>query len=465
MTDTRNISEELPSAVSASSAIQDSSNTVFAVLATDQSNLLSRSSTDEFFPLPVEIRRTNSFPCIPGSEENSNAERGIDMLRASHVALQSLDRDGTSAGSIDDFDFSLISPLALEKPQLQKRVGTPMSPPKLSHRTVSKNDAMSTFMLAEEPNLPCKPFHLVNTHFYVDEKEIKSIAFTIIECFRKITGVSYKFTASNCLWETKCCDMLNYDECEMDVQIYKTSSDDQFIVEANRTIGNHNIFHQCYSLLKEAFVSEPSSEGDYDIYRNSRSSVHDTYASSLGYIPPISDFANDKDAKSAMEPILKMAESGYIDAQIEASRLFYDFLRNEDLHKYWCDERCMKVLTSLASPESPDTARHTVFMTLAELAGKSEWQELIIESGALPYIMAAVVNGSYQTAEMRREGARTLEYLSQSARVAHRISNSLGKEELFKWFGTVDGLTDERLKLHAVRARDALSSAMRMAMA
>lgn len=457
--------EELPQTSQSASSVDSNSSVLVEVKSEESSDNLVRSSTDDFFPLPVEIRRTNSFPCIPGSEENSYAERGVDILRQdptselSKFDLKSFKSDEplSTGKNIDDLDFNV---LALAPPQLRKRVGTPSTPMNQS-RTVSKTAAMSTFTLTHEPNLPCKPFHLVNTHFYVDEKELKSIVFTIDECLRKMAGVSFKFNEATCLWETKCSDLSNCDSCFMDVQMYTSTSTDKgkYIVEANRMQGDHDIFRKSYLCLRAAFVPETSDE--YDAYRSSTLSLHDSYASALGYVPPVSDFSIENDAKLAIEPILKMAESDFVDAQVEASRMLYEFTRNEDLQKYWCDERCMCVLTLLASPDAPEMARHNIFMTLAELASKVDWQELIVESGALPVVMAAVTNGSYETAEMRCECARTLEYLSQS-HMAHRIPHSVGKEDLRRWCDTVDGLVDERLKLHAVRARDALSHTLSM---
>ena len=75
----------------------------------------SRDNCDEdFFSfLPVEVTRTNSFPNIPGMEENRGLERGIDLLylprQQYNSAIQSIFRESDIDNYDDDSNNNNIS--------------------------------------------------------------------------------------------------------------------------------------------------------------------------------------------------------------------------------------------------------------------------------------------------------------------------------------------------------------------
>lgn len=433
--------------------------------------LMSRTSTDDdFFPLPVEVVRTNSFPCIPGSEENNNDYRGIDFYNQfrsenSVFALQ----ENTEKLALDGEAFSGEEYLniQLEKPRLSKHVGANGTPREMAPAYALKQSKKSSFNFTVAPNCPYKPFHLVRTHFEVTD-DIKPIVITIHETLATMAGVAFTYDESKSLWLTKCSDLNGCNTCLMEVQIYRTAmtapsssgnGSCMFIVEANRTAGDHEVFNSCYSRLCNAFSSDVDSmRGSFGPAATSASAStnhHDGFASTVGPFSPAL-FNTEVEAQEVIEPILAMAESDDMDCQIEASKILYDFAMNEDLLPCLCDTRCIDIMILLAQENAPEAARHNIFMTMALLATKSQWQEVIAEKQELfCVIMTTVVNGPYETAELRREGARTFESLSLS-RVAHMIPSKVGKEPLFNWFSSVDDLQDERLKLHAERAREAL---------
>lgn len=65
--------------------------------------------------------------------------------------------------------------------------------------------------------------------------------------------------------------------------------------------------------------------------------------------------------------------------------------------------------------------------------------------------MNQITNGPHTTAEMRRECARTLANLCVG--LAAKIVRNLGLSATMRWVETVDSLADERLKIHATRAK------------
>lgn len=248
------------------------------------------------------------------------------------------------------------------------------------------------------------------------------------------------------LWVMQC---QGTGSCKMQVAIYSTDDKGVHIVECNRLSGDHGPFNEAYRGLKAAFavvVEQPSLKR--------QSTIRDSFASNMGPIP-CHECLSDEDAKKALQPILSFALSEFVEDQIEASRMLCEFSNDETLQQILCDAKTLRVILHLTQELSPVSARQNAFMTLANLTTQhGPCQEAIIEAGVLPVLLELVCNGSYETAELRREGARALANLS--CRLAPHIWNKIGEESLMAWFTTIDALADERVKLHAMAARDSL---------
>ena len=72
-------------------------------------------------------------------------------------------------------------------------------------------------------------------------------------------------------------------------------------------------------------------------------------------------------------------------------------------------------------------------------------------SSFIPLLLTSVSDGSYESAEMRRECARTFANLCTSH--SSKIVNTVGTSNTSEWLSTIDDMKDERLKLHAERAK------------
>lgn len=75
-------------------------------------------------------------------------------------------------------------------------------------------------------------------------------------------------------------------------------------------------------------------------------------------------------------------------------------------------------------------------------------------SSFVPLLLTSVADGPYENAEMRRECARTFANLCISH--SSKIVNIVGTSNTSEWLNTIEELKDERLKLHAERAKNHL---------
>jgi hypothetical protein len=75
-------------------------------------------------------------------------------------------------------------------------------------------------------------------------------------------------------------------------------------------------------------------------------------------------------------------------------------------------------------------------------------------SSFVPLLFRLIADGPYHTAEMRRECARTFANLclSHAPTIVHTVGTSCASS----WLETVEEMKDERLKLHADRAKNHL---------
>ena len=171
---------------------------------------------------------------------------------------------------------------------------------------------------------------------------------------------------------------------------------------------------------------------------------------------PVGDyFLPDDEAVEALKPIMRLATSGMLESRLEAARIFCDLSLHDAMQQHMCDSGCVKALVEdlMACDMCDLTRQHAVF-ALANLSEAQGCQEAMIEAGILPTLLHYVKDGPYNTAEMRREAARILANLS--ARLAHSVVAAVGPRAMAIWLEKVDSFRDERLKLHAERARDAL---------
>ena len=170
---------------------------------------------------------------------------------------------------------------------------------------------------------------------------------------------------------------------------------------------------------------------------------------------PTIELLSDEEAVEALQCVLQMAKSGLLEPQLEAARLFCDLSLHDAMQQHMCDSGCVQALVENLLPciICEWTRQHAVF-ALANLSEAQGCQEAMIDAGILPVVLNLVKDGPYNTIEMRRECARILANLS--VRLASRIVAVVGPRTLSTWLEKVDSFRDERLRLHAVRAKESL---------
>ena len=174
------------------------------------------------------------------------------------------------------------------------------------------------------------------------------------------------------------------------------------------------------------------------------------------FCAPSAQLLSDEEAIASLHPILEMATSGMIEQQLEAARIFCDLSQDAcAMQHHMCDSGCVQALVkNLLMCDRCEWTKHHAVFALANLSQTQGCQEAMIDAGILPILLQLVKDGPYNTAEMRRESARILANLS--ARLASRIVTVVGARTLSGFLDKVDKFQDERLKLHACRAKESL---------
>jgi hypothetical protein len=167
---------------------------------------------------------------------------------------------------------------------------------------------------------------------------------------------------------------------------------------------------------------------------------------------PSAGLLSDEEVTSCLQPILQMAKSGKVEAQLQASRMLCDLSMRDDIQQQLCDSGCLVVLVQVLLPSTIcEQISHHALLALANLSEAQSCQGAMIDAGVLPALLTLATDGPYNTAEISRESARILANLS--SRMAARVIEVLGPRVAKNWMATVDCLVDERLKLHASRAK------------
>jgi hypothetical protein len=194
---------------------------------------------------------------------------------------------------------------------------------------------------------------------------------------------------------------------------------------------------------------------------------------------PYTDELQPDEAKEALQSILSMAKSTHLESKIEAAKILCDLSYQQDLHYLLCDTDCIEILIEFMQIEHDSCNQHAI-CALANLSSSRTCQVcplfllllslphppflvrpiLLLQSSMMkcssfvPLLFRLVADGPYHTAEMRRECARTFANLCISH--GHKIVHTVGTSCASSWLETVEEMKDERLKLHADRAKNHL---------
>jgi hypothetical protein len=166
----------------------------------------------------------------------------------------------------------------------------------------------------------------------------------------------------------------------------------------------------------------------------------------------------DQDTSDALKPIVDMARSTQVDAKIEAARIMCDVSMRPEMHRVMCDTGCVAALVDLMIVEHEWCNQHAI-CALANVSISRPCQDVLVGTPAFfPALLRLVRDGPHSSVEMRRECARMLANLC--AGFGPRIVNAVGFDMAATWMDSVKSIRDDRLKLHAERAKAFLMPAL-----
>lgn len=157
-------------------------------------------------------------------------------------------------------------------------------------------------------------------------------------------------------------------------------------------------------------------------------------------------------------PVLRMARQSTMEAQTESSRIICDLSVEESIRESMVEQGVVPVLRDLMLSPCSHWAQQHAALAMANISECKVGQEAIIDNGVLPVLLQLAVDGGFQDLELHRLAVFILANVSTC--LAERVVTSLGHHLITVWMSSVDGMRDERLKLHAARARSSLSSVL-----
>eukprot|EP00341_Mesodinium_pulex_P009706 CAMPEP_0116994760 /NCGR_PEP_ID=MMETSP0467-20121206/68335_1 /TAXON_ID=283647 /ORGANISM="Mesodinium pulex, Strain SPMC105" /LENGTH=403 /DNA_ID=CAMNT_0004692915 /DNA_START=57 /DNA_END=1268 /DNA_ORIENTATION=- len=377
------------------------------------------------------------------------SEFNVDVMRAaasgsSHHSGIPLDVNDVSYHSVDlDMRFrsiQTVNPASLSEfaPQHYEPNMT-AGPPTLSRKmgptvdmvTDSKN-LIDIVLSSTEATVPEKPFYIGPSHFECS-MSISEIKKHVEEQLNQMFEVSYKFYESESRWEGVY--MRGSSRCKFEVNVYSDGA--SFVVEGNRLSGDSLPFRNIYRSIKMSMT--PGSE------------VKPVTPMSESIPLPVSQDLSAEDSLQALNVIVEMARASQLDTRAEAAKIFCDLSLQQNMHDILCDAGCLAVLVDLMTIDYDCCNQHAA-CALANLSASRSCQDLLVNNASfLPTLIKFTVDGPYDSSEMRRECARMLANIC--AGLAPRVVGNLGVDAMSSWVSGVANLKDERLKMHAERAR------------
>lgn len=365
--------------------------------------------------------------------------------------------------SLDDISFShefmpVYRSLAIDS-SIQSELCTSASysydkvlaPPKLSKE---KSNTSATVLVDLFPRkvevdsskiyVPSRPMCLMKTHFLC-YLSILDIISRVEKCLSKLTEVSFQFNKADCLFEGICCR--GSSQCKFNISLFKDSdSEKSYIIEGNRLSGDGSPFRTVFNEVKAEFSA------------HTKLSSSDSFCMASTATLPIVEPLTDREATIGLQPIIEMAKSRMMESQVEASAILHDLSLQEEMHHSLCEENCMKVVAELLSVDSDnDSCRYNAVCTFANLSTNQTCQEFLIANmPTLCQLLKLAVDGPYYSCETRRESARIFANLCQ--RNSTKVLSVVGTETVRSWINSIDNIKDDRLRMHAHRAKSCIQA-------
>lgn len=407
-----------------------------------------------------EFREFNEFQLDSFSEFTSTDVHNEDLISLNDIAFEEMEfeskyRSIAAVPSIQVSDYNLATrevpstkalsvaqiTLAPKQDEPKKIVALPSievlqsSSPSLS--TTDKSTTRPSVL-----SVPAEPFYVApSTHFVVpaglnagDVKDRVEAQLGSIPA-----GVSYEFFPSKCRWEGVY--LVGSVRCKFEINVYKRNSG-ALVVEGNRLSGDSFAFVNIYKSIRNQFDSSDDSTGPQVLT-----------------ILPTRRAPDAKAIQNSINAVLSMAKSGIGEAQLGASQILCNLASDNAMHASLLNSGCVSALLRLVDVDFQCCNQHAI-CALAELSSSHSCQEVLLRDASfLQTLLPLCSDGAYNSIEMRRECARLLANISCSSEgSAQQVVANAGREAVQDWLRSVDDLCDERLRVHADRARVSLAS-------
>jgi hypothetical protein len=381
---------------------------------------------------------TSTFPAMlsPSSfnEDQSKASMSSSagFQDASYRSVSSVNRSEGVATSSFPFAGKNKSFLTVQPAPFTKNSESQQTP--LSTSSTSQD------ITEESIFVPPEPFYVSPVMHFTTESSIVDVKNNIESVLTDRTGLSFEYFPTKCRWVVF---FLLGSQCtKFEICVYKCTNG-SYMIEGNRLSGDSMPFVETYQAIRKLFIDE----------------VEEYPAIVLANPSPLEPSPDE--VEKSIDNILSMADSGVGEAQLGASQIFCDiFSQSDALPHIEKMSECLIALTKLAQVDFQFCNQHAI-CALAELSSTRACQDILSrDDNFLKSLLSLCTDGTYDTIQMRRECARLLANITSSGgnSGASQVVNSAGLESVATWMRSVDDLKDERLRLHADRARDSLST-------
>jgi len=287
---------------------------------------------------------------------------------------------------------------------------------------------------------PALPDLLLLSHFEV--KSDSDVVYTQIEKFLHDTnGLSYEFNSN--LFQWTCVAVNGSSHSKFQISVY-AKSPDSFIVEGNRLRGECMPYRSVYNQIKASFSHSLEEQRDLD-----------SFSASVPMTGPLmNEDSCEREMAKSLDLIFGMAIQRNVEAQCEAARIICDLSLDSTLQQLLVDRGVLPILRDIICNSLCPGAQQHAISSLSNLSDAQIFPTHIIKEGLVPHLLKLAADGPYHTAELRRSAVHILANLCQGN--STDVANAIGQRDLCVWLNKVDEFKDDRVKVHAKRARDCL---------
>lgn len=261
--------------------------------------------------------------------------------------------------------------------------------------------------------------------------------------------------------------------CIIHLQVFRENNiPNLFLLELSKIDGDSQPYITFYHYLQNVFhTSSRKTSGKF----NPSSDSSKGYSSiprqfSMSMLPQEETFITEDSIRNSMKIISQMYSSGFIDCQIQASKILYDLISISQYSLSQIDRNIIFELFSLvencflqSSPEylggSLTSSREYVVLCLSQLLDELDYEPKGLNPQIVKYCLRMISNPtespkSYITAQLRRECAMII--LRLQILDPHSLMKRLEglSFSLSSWITSVTQIKDMRLQLTANRIVD-----------